>query len=114
MRHALAADEIPRLAARLGVDAVFANHDYEPQAIARDAAVEASLRAGGQRFFSFKDQLIFEKGEVPSLGGQPFSVFTPYKNAWLKRLAAEPQRLAPFMVEPHAERLAPARSGCRN
>ena len=36
VRHAVAADEIPRLAAELGVDAVFVNADYEPQAIARD------------------------------------------------------------------------------
>ncbi len=77
--------EIPRLAAELGVDAVFANDDYEPQAIARDAAVAAALAADGRRCMSCKDQVIFEKGEVLTLAGKPFSVFTPYKNAWLKR-----------------------------
>jgi deoxyribodipyrimidine photolyase len=41
--HADAAEAIPRLAAELQVDAVFANHDYEPQAIARDATVAAAL-----------------------------------------------------------------------
>src|SRR4051812_13124281 len=39
VRHADAAEEIVALAAALEVDAVFTNHDYEPQAIARDAAV---------------------------------------------------------------------------
>src|SRR5213079_2930878 len=61
VRHAVAAHEIVRLAAELGVDAVFANGDYEPQAIARDAAVRDDLAAAGRRFFSYKDQLIFEK-----------------------------------------------------
>jgi deoxyribodipyrimidine photo-lyase len=35
-----------------------------------------------------KDQVIFERDEVMTQGGTPFSVFTPYKNAWLRRLAA--------------------------
>eukprot|EP01030_Chromulinospumella_sphaerica_P029381 gene29381-29813_t len=33
-RHADPVQAIPQLAAELGVDAVFCNHDYEPQAIA--------------------------------------------------------------------------------
>jgi deoxyribodipyrimidine photo-lyase len=111
VRHAVAADEIPRLAAELGAGAVFVNGDYEPQAIARDAAVAASLEQAGRRLFSFKDQLIFEKDEVLTLAYQTFSVFTPYKNAWLKRMAAEPACLAPWPVEPHAARLAPAPAG---
>src|SRR6478752_1311617 len=41
--HADAVDEIPRLAGRLGVQAVFANHDYEPAALARDALVRSRL-----------------------------------------------------------------------
>ena len=111
VRHAGAEEAIVRLAAELEVDAVFVNGDYEPQAIARDAFVAASLQRAGRQLFSFKDQLIFEKNEVLTLAGQPFSVFTPYKNAWLKRMAAEPACLAPWPVEPHAARLAPAPPG---
>ena len=111
VRHADAETEIARLAAELGVDAVFVNGDYEPQAIARDAAVGERLGRDGRRLVSFKDQVIYEKSEVLTLGGQPFSVFTPYKNAWLKRMAAEPDCLAPWPVEPHAARLAPAPPG---
>jgi deoxyribodipyrimidine photo-lyase len=86
VRHANAADEIPRLARTLGVDAVFANRDYEPQAKARDAAVAAALGEFGIGFDSFKDQVIFDGGEVLTQAGRPYTVFTPYKNAWLKRL----------------------------
>jgi deoxyribodipyrimidine photo-lyase len=108
VRHAAASEEIPRLAAELGVDAVFVNGDYEPQAIARDAAVAACLEQAGRQLFSFKDQVIFEKNEVLTLGEKTFSVFTPYKNAWLKRMAAEPECLAPWPALPHAAHLAPA------
>ncbi|MDL2357805.1 MAG: deoxyribodipyrimidine photo-lyase [Pseudomonadota bacterium] len=111
VRHGDAAAEIVRLAAELDVEAVFVNGDAEPQAIARDAAVAASLERDGRQLFSFKDHVIFEKNEVLTLGEKPFSVFTPYKNAWLKCMAAEPECLAPYPVEPHAARLAPAPPG---
>jgi deoxyribodipyrimidine photo-lyase len=107
VRHGDPVAEIPALAAELGVDAVFCNHDYEPQAMARDATVERALRGAGRQFFSYKDQVIFEKSEVLSQTGGVFSVFTPYKNAWLKKLDADPSVLAPYHIEPHAARLAP-------
>ncbi|MDP1611510.1 MAG: deoxyribodipyrimidine photo-lyase [Sulfuritalea sp.] len=90
--------EIPRLARELGVSAVFANRDYEPAAIARDAEVARRLQRGqpGTDFHDFKDQVIFERDEVMTQGGTPFSVFTPYKNAWLKRLDAADLRAWPI------------------
>ena len=106
VRHADAASAIPALASELDVEAVFANEDYEPQAIARDAAVAAALAADGRRLELGKDQVIFHKDEVLTQGGSPFSVFTPYKNAWLKRASAEPQCMAPWPVEPHKGALA--------
>ena len=105
VRHARAATAILQLADELGVDAVFANHDYEPQAISRDQAVAESLRASGRQWFSFKDQVIFEKSEVLTLSDKPFSVFTPYKNAWLKKMHTDPSVLAPFAID--TRRLAP-------
>ena len=90
---------IPRLAAALDVDAVFTNHDYEPSALARDNAVSAALRAKGVSFETRKDHVIFEKDEVLTAAGKFFSVFTPYKNAWLKRLEAF--YVKPYPIEPH-------------
>jgi deoxyribodipyrimidine photo-lyase len=106
VRHANAGDAIVRLAAELDVQAVFANDDYEPQAIARDTAVASALAANGRQLMLSKDQVIFEKSDVLTLAGGRFSVFTPYKNAWLKRMLAEPDCLAPWQIEPHAARLA--------
>ena len=86
--------EIPRLATTLGVAAVFANHDYEPQALARDRAAARALAALGIEFRTRKDHVIFEKDEVVGASRKPFSVFTPYKNAWLKHMV-------PFFVTPY-------------
>jgi deoxyribodipyrimidine photo-lyase len=86
--HDHAREAIPQLAQSLDVDVVFTNHDYEPQAVARDAYVAQKLKAKGIAFETRKDHVIFEKDEVLTGAGKFFSVFTPYKNAWLKRLEA--------------------------
>ena len=106
VRRGRAAQEIAALADELDAESVFANHDYEPAAIARDRAVAQLLRQAGRSLQTFKDQVIFEKDEVLTLAGGPFSVFTPYKNAWLKRLATEPEALHPFETLPHLAALA--------
>ncbi len=87
--HGGALDKIPALAAKLGVTTVFANHDYEPDAVNRDQAVRDALNHHGIEFVTCKDQVIFEKNEVLTQDGRPFSVFTAYKNAWLKRLTVD-------------------------
>ena len=79
-------DCIPKIAQALGVNAVFTNHDYEPSAIARDLSVSKSLKGLGIGFETFKDQVIFEKKEILTNSNTVFSVFTPYKNNWLKTL----------------------------
>lgn len=86
VRHGRAAEEIPALASELGISAVFVNRDYEPAAKQRDMAVAEGLRKSDIAFHSLKDQAIFDRDEVLTQAGKPFSVFTPYKNAWLKRL----------------------------
>ncbi|MFO1396105.1 MAG: deoxyribodipyrimidine photo-lyase [Burkholderiales bacterium] len=103
--HAAARDAIPALARELGVDAVYANHDYEPAAIARDEDVAAVLAAAGIAFHTRKDQVVFERAEILTQAGKPFTVFTPYRNAWLKALT--PAHLAPHDVDGDAHRLAP-------
>jgi deoxyribodipyrimidine photo-lyase len=84
--HDTARAAIPALAARLAVDAVFANGDYEPAARSRDDAVAAQLQAQGRRFHRAKDQAIFEKDEIVSQSGRPYTVFTPYRNAWMREV----------------------------
>jgi deoxyribodipyrimidine photo-lyase len=105
-----ASEAIPALARRLGVQAVFANDDYEPAAVARDARVEAALAADGRRFHRAKDQVVFEKDEVLTQAGGRFVVFTPYRNAWLKKV--DDFFLKAYPVARYAERLAAPPFAC--
>ena len=104
VRHGCARDEIPQLAAQLEVDAVWVNHDYEPAAVVRDQAVERALGEQGIAFLTCKDQVIFEKDEILTRNSGPFTVFTPYKNAWLKKL--EPFFLRAYPVDNYRKHLA--------
>ena len=106
VRHASAVDDIPALAHALDVQAVFANHDYEPAAMVRDAQVLGALANVGIAFHTYKDQVIFERSEVLTKVGQPYTVFTPYKRAWQAKLDAF--YLRPYPVRAHAAALAVA------
>ena len=105
VRHAAAREDIPRLAQQLHVQAVFANHDDEPAALTRDAQVLGALAHAGIMLHSHKDHVVFERREVLTQAGQPFGVFTPYKNAWLRKV--EPFHLTAYPVEKYAPALAP-------
>ncbi|MCB4811085.1 DNA photolyase family protein [Methylovorus menthalis] len=84
--HASARSAIPALAVKLKASAVYSNRDYEPDAVARDAEVAAKLARHDIAFHQYKDQVIFEQDEVLTQAGKPYGVFTPYKNAHLKKL----------------------------
>jgi deoxyribodipyrimidine photo-lyase len=64
------------------INAVYTNHDYEPYAQGRDKKVKSILNARGIDFYSYKDQVIFEKNEVVKDSGEPYTVFTPYAKKW--------------------------------
>ena len=104
VRHGHAAQALAQLAAELHVQAVYANHDDEPDALARDAQVRGSLAAAGIALHTSKDHVIFERSEVLTQSGSPYGVFTPYKNAWLRKL--EPYFLQAYPIARHAAALA--------
>jgi len=64
------------------ITSVFTNHDYEPYAKSRDAEIQSLLDQKQIPFRTFKDQVIFEKSEVVKDDGNPYVVYTPYKNKW--------------------------------
>ncbi len=79
--------EIPELARKLKVRAVFTNRDYEPYAKLRDSKVKTLLEQDAIEFYSFKDHVIFEADEVKNQSGQYFKVFTPFSKAWRAKLS---------------------------
>lgn len=102
--QAAAVQAVPALAQTLGAQAVFANHDDEPAALARDARVFGDLAHAGILLHSHKDHVIFERRELLTQAGHAFGVFTPYKNAWLKALT--PFQLKTYPVATYAATLA--------
>lgn len=109
VRHGAALDELPLLARKLDVQAVYCSHDDEPAALRRDAQVRGLLADRGIALHTSKDHVIFERSEVLTQAGSPFSVFTPYRNAWLKKL--DPFYLSAYPVARHAAALAPVPDG---
>jgi len=68
------------------VNAVFTNHDYEPYARERDDMLAEYLASEGIAFYTYKDQVLFEKGEILKADGKPYTVFTPYFRQWHLKL----------------------------
>ena len=75
-----------RLNSEFNINSVYCNHDYEPYSIKRDKSVESYLDSNDSKLLSFKDQVIFEKSEVVKNDGNPYVVYTPYKNKWKIKL----------------------------
>jgi deoxyribodipyrimidine photo-lyase len=71
--------------------------------------VRSRLADRGIAVHPVPDHVVFERGEVLTQAGTPYSVFTPYSRAWLARLDAF--YLKPYPVERYAKRLAPLPAG---
>lgn len=70
------------ITSKYDVNAVFANKDYEPYALERDKRVTDLLRSKDIECHLYKDQVIFEEDEITKDDGDPYVVYTPYKNKW--------------------------------
>jgi deoxyribodipyrimidine photo-lyase len=84
--HGLTADAMETLANSFDIAGIYTNHDYEPYAQKRDGYIADWCRSQGIGFFTFKDQVIFEKSEVVKDDGKPYTVFTPYAKKWRAKL----------------------------
>ena len=82
--------ELDRLIAETGATAVYWNRLYEPAVIARDARVEANLRARDIDAHSENAALLAEPWTVGTKTGTPFRVFTPFWNALARQLDQVP------------------------
>ena len=82
------------------VRAAFANEDYEPYAVARDARVAALLEAKGAKLDLVKDHVIFAKREVAKDDGEPYTVYGAYARKWRALASA-----ADFASAPSEDRL---------
>jgi deoxyribodipyrimidine photo-lyase len=87
--------ELLRLAKSLGCDRLYFNREYEVNELRRDDAVGRTFEKAGRQVRIFDDQVILPPGSVLTRAGRPFSVFTPFRRAWLGALP-EHDRAAPL------------------
>ena len=79
IRHGSPLDVLPALLSQTGATAVYFNRDYSPYALRRDHALAQRVPVQ-----AYDDALMHAPGEVLKADGQPYTVFTPFRNAWLK------------------------------
>jgi deoxyribodipyrimidine photo-lyase len=73
------------LMAEYDITAVYVNRDYEPYAKDRDSAIDKLLSEKKIPFLTFKDQMIYEPGEIFNGSGGFYKVFTPFSRVWLSK-----------------------------
>lgn len=56
----------------------------------RDRAVRDALERAGVEVRTYKDRVVLEGGEVRTVQGGAYTVFTPYRRAWWRCYRAEP------------------------
>lgn len=64
---------------------IYTNRDYEPYALQRDQIIKQLANSNNCQFIDFKDQVVFEKGEILNGSGDFYKVFTPYSRVWLDK-----------------------------
>ncbi|WP_409480183.1 cryptochrome/photolyase family protein [Pseudobdellovibrio sp. HCB154] len=97
VEHGSPIEVYKKLLEKYPIKAIYTNHDYEPYARTRDEKIAKLCAAKKVEFKTFKDQAIFEKSEIVTDQENPYTVFTPYKNKWLKALS--PFYLKSYPVE---------------
>lgn len=75
-------DVFKEILSEFEVQNVITNRDYEPYAKNRDKEIRKFLSEKDIGFYTFKDQVIFEKDDVVKEDGDPYVVYTPYMKKW--------------------------------
>lgn len=75
-------EEVVHAAREWKADRVYWNRDCEPRAIDRDRRIQQRLEDLGIAAQTYKDQVVFEAGEVTSVSGEPFQRYSAYRTRW--------------------------------
>ena len=109
VRHGNPVSVFEKLIAEYDIKVVFSNHDYEPYAIQRDRKIEKILSKNNIKFTTFKDQVIFEKDQILTKSGNPYTVYTPYSKSWREHLSTD--EIAPHPSEKFLNKLVTLKPG---
>lgn len=94
------------LISQYDIQQVYTNHDYEPYSRERDTIISNLLQKNHIPFFSFKDQVIFEKNDIVKADHTPYIVYTPYKNKWKDLF--DSSKLSMYSIEGYLDNLIDA------
>jgi deoxyribodipyrimidine photo-lyase len=83
--HGNPVELIPQITQEFKIQSIYCNEDYDPYSRQRDSVVSDYCKKNGIQFLCFKDHVIFAKSEILNLKGLPYSIYTPYKKAWLEK-----------------------------
>jgi deoxyribodipyrimidine photo-lyase len=82
---------VPALLRELRADRVTWNRDPGPYARSRDTKVRRAAARAGVAVEEHEDRVVFGAEELRTQAGEPFRVYTPFRNAWWARFAREPR-----------------------
>jgi deoxyribodipyrimidine photo-lyase len=105
VRHGEPEKVLKQLTGEYKIDKVYTNRDYEPYATERDRKVIKFLQEKKIAFLDFKDQVIFEKGDILKDDGDPYTVFTPYMRRW--KSSFQQGEIMEFNPKPYFKHLHP-------
>ncbi|HUI11085.1 MAG TPA: deoxyribodipyrimidine photo-lyase [Bacteroidota bacterium] len=92
-------EEIPRAALSLRAGTMFVARSADPTFRQTDRLIARGLEEIGCAVHEVDDGVIFGKDALRTSSGTPYTVFTPYKNAWRSRMQ-EAMPPAPRLVPP--------------
>jgi len=101
--HGKPLDAFKLLNTEYTIDTVFANQDYEPDAVSRDNGISVFLASGGSRLQLCKDHVIFHQDDVLNGQKKPYTIFTPYSKKWKEKLTDDD--LQPYPSEKYLSNL---------
>ncbi|OAB78917.1 cryptochrome/photolyase family protein [Cochleicola gelatinilyticus] len=104
MYHGAPSEVFKTITSEFDVQNVITNHDYEPYANKRDSEVKNQLSEKEIGFYTYKDQVVFEKEEVVKADGDPYVVYTPYMKTWKSKFNAD-EDLRIYYTSQHLDNL---------
>lgn len=85
------------------IRALYANKDYEPYARSRDQEIEKQLAHVQATSHWFKDQVLFEAGQILKENKLPYTIYTPFSKQWKSKFT--PTQLTGYPSEKSLDNL---------
>lgn len=86
---------LKRLIRKINVENIIFNMDYTPYAIKRDKSIQKLCKKKNINCILTEDYLLSNIGDLNKKDGNPYTIFTPFKNNGLKHKVDKPKNIRP-------------------